>query len=1198
MTDDPAAPAAGLRCPACGTPVVAGAQFCFHCGAPVTLPAGATAASERRVVTVLFGDLSDFTAWAEDLDPERVGLVADRALEVMSRAVTGVDGYVDKLTGDGIMAVFGAPTAHEDDPVRAVRAAAEMQSSVARLMEAETGGGRRLGLRVGLNTGPVISGVQAHRSYTVIGDTVNTAARLADAAGVGSVLAGRETALASVQTAVWRALQPLRLKGKREPVAAYELLGLRPAGQPKLGVRPEAAFVGRDAELGAIVGAFLGALDDASPRTVVVTGDAGIGKTRLVREVARRVTETPEARLLWGRARPYGEGRETAVLADWVRAAAGLPDSDPQAFPGAAFSGGEPPGDEEPKGDPADAVRERLARLVARAGDARPLGMPARAVVDRLATLLGLPGAAGPAESAAPGTGPPAGERLPEALARLLSGLAAAGPLLLVADDLQWADPATLSRLGAVLAGVRGPVLTAFVGRNDLLGADSAWWDRLPSVELIPLLPLDEPAAARLLRGYLDGADLEEPARQAVLARAQGNPFFLAELLNLLVDRGLLHRGPGGGWRLVGELPPELLPAGVQAVLAARIDTLPPGTRNVLRAAAVVGGSFPVAALGAAAGEPPDVVDEAVRELVDRGILAPAELATPGVYVLGHGLMGDVAYATIPKTERARRHAALACWAATELPAPRAERDAFVASHAERAVQLATEMRLPGDDPAQQQARRPGAEALFRLARTALEGEDNVRAEMLCSRSLAIAGDALPDSCPVLIARAAARTALRRIDEAEQDLGCALAEPPGPHRASALVVLGRIRRRRGDEKGAAEALVSALAAAADTGDDRATGDALRQLGLIDYLSGRLRAAEQHFRQALELAERIGDQRGAGWALQHLTSSAATLGDYPAAEAALARAAQLFADLDDTGGMAWSAGTEAFLRLMQFRLAEARQLAQALLPLAEAMSERWGVAACLTIDAVAAAEVGELGVARAEGATARQAFAELGDLWGEAFALAALAFAERGAGVPDEAVRLLGQARLLADQGDQPLVRALALTGIGFCELDRDRPDLARQAATEAIETLTALDVQPAVLVGPEVLLAEASRRLGDLPAALRLLGRAATVSDDPSLLFPRRQALAHFAEALLQAGDTAQALEVAERALAVPAEDVRSRVIALRVLADCLVRVGDRPAAVGALRLARAVCQVTEQVSERTATDAALRRLAGGWEPR
>src|SRR3954467_8221191 len=356
-----------LVCPVCGTPPVPGARFCHNCGAVLDIAGTSDPTAERRIVTVLFGDLSDFTAWAEDLDPERVGVVTDRVLAALSRATTDTGGRVDKLTGDGVMAVFGAPTAHEDDAERAVRAAARMQNEVRRMMAEESGGGRRMGFRVGLNTGEVFAGIQAHLTYTVVGDTVNTASRLSDAAGVGAVLAGRETALATMAIASWRALPPLRLKGKREPVMAYELVGLRPPGAARLGLGDEAPFIGRDAEFGRLVGKLLDVVDSRRPASIVVAGEAGVGKTRLGIELSRFATELPGARVLWGRCTPYGEGRDLAPVAEWVRTAAGIVDTDNTTT--------------------AEAKVRRTAGRLSKAAADRPLST---SVVDRLLALLGL----------------------------------------------------------------------------------------------------------------------------------------------------------------------------------------------------------------------------------------------------------------------------------------------------------------------------------------------------------------------------------------------------------------------------------------------------------------------------------------------------------------------------------------------------------------------------------------------------------------------------------------------------------------------------------------------------------------------------------------------------------------------------------------------------------------------------------------
>ena len=1178
-----------MTCPACGTPTVPGARFCFACGAALPEGGGAEQEAERRLVTVLFGDLSDFTSWSEDLDPERVSVVTDRVLATLAGAVAEFGGHVDKLTGDGLMAVFGAPTAHEDDAERAVRAAAKMQSAVRRVVEEESGGGSRLGLRVGLNTGIVLAGVQAHLSYTVIGDTVNTAARLSDSAGVGAVFAGRDTALATMSIASWRSLAPLRLKGKREPVPAYELVGLRPASASRLGLGDEAAMVGRDPELGLLVGRLLEVSDRLVPRTVLVTGDAGVGKTRLAQELSRFAGEIPGARVLWGRCAPYGEGRDLRSVAEMVRTACGI---------------GE--------GDDVETARERVARTVARLEHPAYAGAVPRAMGERLLALLGLePDPLGaPRDAATPGA-PVGGDQVQQAVAALWTAMATDGPLVLVTDDLHWATPGMLAGLLDVVAQVRGPVLLLGVGRPEMLdlavdGAREsgapAWWEGLPEVEVLPLLPLEEGATERLLRAYLGspGTEVDASVREALLSRAQGNPFFLAELLHLLVDRGALVR-EGDRWVVSGDLPEGLLPAGVRAVLAARIDGLDGHAKGVLRDAAVLGLRVTVpglVAVGRASGHgDPDVVRRAVDVLVDRRLLE----ADPDEdrYRFAHTLVRDVAYAGLAKAERARRHAAAAEWTQTAqahspLAARSAEADATAASQAERAVRLAVEMGLPADDPSWA-ARETAFAALARLGSGALGRDDNALAEDLLRRAVAldhpVYGSALPLDVvvPVRVAHAQALAALHRLDEAEAQLGPALDALDDGVRAAGLVVLGEVRRKRGEVPLARQAFVSGLAAASSAGVDRLAGEALRQLGLLDYFDGRLRDAEERFRQAHALAEQVDDPRGAAWALQHLAWSATTRGDYALADRTLESAAELFSSLEDSGGLSWVAGTEGFVRLLQGRLSEARDIAQSVLPLGEAVGERWGVAALLTIDALAAAELGDVGAAAEQAAQARERFRELGDGWGESLALTAQGIAARGADDPDRAVDLLGEAVRICDTSRYPVIGSLALVAMGYAHLDRGDLDGAEAAAWRAAALLAGLDLDASAPLGAKVLLAQVLRARGQLPEALAQIDAALEVTDSAALLFPRRQALAHRAGVLLQLGRVEEALATAREALETPTEDVRARVLALRVLGSALRASGDEPAAVGAIEQALEVARSTGQRSEVAATERLLR---------
>jgi class 3 adenylate cyclase/tetratricopeptide (TPR) repeat protein len=1161
-----------MACPVCGTPTVASARFCYSCGAMLDTSAmSADTTAERRVVTVLFGDLSDFTAWAEDVDPERVGVVIDHVLAVLSKAVTDCGGTVDKLTGDGIMAVFGAPTAHEDDTERAVRAAFTMQNDVRRLMADERGGGRRMGLRVGLNTGEVLAGVQASLAYTVVGDTVNTASRLSDAANVGSVYAGRATAQATMAIASWRSLPPLRLKGKREPVPAYELVGLRPAGAARPGLGEEAPFIGRDAEFGRLVGRVLDVVERGKPASVVVVGEAGVGKTRLAIELANFAGDLPSVRVLWGRCPPYGESREMSALAEWMRTVFGIIEDDDADMAIAR-------------------VRRTLARLTT-ISSSRPINST---TADRLLALLGLVEWApvGPRDNATPGPSELIRDPTVEAVVAVLAALVAEGPLVLVVDDAQWATGDLLGAVTELANEVPGAVLFVTVGRSDLLTA--TWWDRMPAVEVLPVEPLDYAASERLLVAYLSGAELDAATRDLLLDRAHGNPFFLAELLHLLMDRGLLVRD-GEGWRLTGELPRDFLPAGVQAVLAARFDGLTPPARSLLRDASVLGNRFTsemLRSLEPATGDG-DPVAVGLEELMARGIvlLAPGSTDATPLYGFAHGLARDVAYAGIPKGERARRHATVARWAIAGLHWSSGEIDALVSAQAEQAVALATEMGLPPGDPAWA-AREIGFGALDRLGEAALARDDNTRANGLFTRALDLADSAMPDGviAPVKVRRAAARTSLRMFHEAEADLVKPLTSRDLRTRAAALVVRGEVLRLRGDEAHAIEALVSALAAASESGHDRVTGEALRQLGLIAYIGGRLDAADERFSQALDLAERVGDRRGAGWALQHLAWSATTRGDYTEAERRLAAAAEVFAGLDDEGGLSWCAGTEAFVRLLQGRLGQARDLAQGLLPLGQALGDRWGAAACLTVGALAAAELGEITTALAESAAAYEEFKDLGDTWGQCMASLASGLALRGLGRQRKAIRRLEHAVELGLGGQHLLLAAFAMGAMGYCRLDLGDSGGAASAANRALAQLADIEVRPGALVGLRVLLAQAKRAQGETEAAAVLL-REAQVVHDGSLAFPRRQALAHLAGVLLELGQPEEALAVVHQAMREPAEDLRSRIVTLRVLGACLAAAADRPAAQVAVRAAVALSSSTEMRSELAASQRALAAL-------
>lgn len=1203
-----------MTCPVCGTVPVPGARFCHACGQALPAAEGLPA-NERRVVTVLFGDLSEFTAWAEDTDPERVGAVTDRVLATLARAVTTFGGHVDKLTGDGIMAVFGAPVAHEDDNERAVRTALAMQRAVRRVLEAEQGGGVPLGLRVGLNTGVVVAGVQASLEYTVIGDTVNTAARLADAATVGTVYAGASTVAATWRLAAWRQLRPLRLKGKRAPVEAYELLGLRDTPGSRPGLGDEAPFLGRETDLGRFGSRLTEVVDQRQPRVLVLTAEAGVGKTRYGAEAARLATERG-ARVLSVHCAAYGERRRLAPLADLVRAVAGLANSAGGTVSRSTAadrlrrlvgqptrrSGAELPGAADvaaASAVPAGVLSAGLVPGNDRAGNDRA---GATVPVDLLLALIGygeLPTrrAERPAALARDGVDLPA---VPGAVAELLSALARETPLVIVVDDLHDATPDTLEALGATLSDIEGPVFALLLGRPELVRGPAGVLGRIPDAEVHTLPPLRGAGAAKLLTAYLGGGRLGTADEGRLLATAQGNPFYLAELVTLLIERGLLTRD-GDTWRLApNSLSGRLLSRDLAAVLASRIDALPPAARAVLRDAAVVGDAVPAGALealrGGSSGVPAIQLEQAVDELLSRRMLRRTDR---GGYEFVTPLMRQAAYAGIGKTVVAAGHARLARWAAEQSRGlSETERDALVAEHAAQAVRLAETVGLRADSDARAVAPL-GMAALGRAARRALADGEPALAARYADRGASLAGDDLPATDRLVHVRALLQ--LGQPDDALQYAEKVAADAiSDAQRVTALLLAGDAHRALSDTDRAATAWREARQVAERAGFAHERNEALCRLGMVDYLAGRLGEAEKGFRAAYRVALEADDRAGQAWALQHLAWVTTTRADFTATDEALRRAARLFAEIDDSTGRAWVRGTTAFACLLAGRLHEARRLAQTFLPFGERFGEVWAVGTLRSVAAYAAAELGDLDEAQASAQRAYKEFDAAGDAWGRGFALAVQGVVARGRGDLEAAVRHLSDSLRHSQQAGHPLLVGIARVTRALCRLDADDPAAAWTDAKAIVALVEPYDVLPAAVVGPVSVIAQVKLAQGDAASAVRLLAgivdKPSTDDDTPpapetSLLYPRRHALSVYAEALLATGEVTQALEWARHALAVPDEDIRSEVRALRTLARVLAAAGDAAGAREAALQAVDAASRTDHLGERAANDALLALL-------
>ncbi|MEU1127853.1 adenylate/guanylate cyclase domain-containing protein, partial [Streptomyces sp. NPDC005899] len=659
-----------MTCPSCRQDLPPDARFCSSCGTPCAA-AATPGDDERKPVTVLFCDLVGSTALSGVLDPETLRTVTLRYFEAMSAQIVAQGGTPEKFIGDAVMAVFGVPVVREDDARRALAAALGMREALAALNdELHATLGVRLATRVGVNTGQVVAGGDATaRQALVSGETVNIAARLEQNAGAGEILIGPDTLLAAGPTVSAEPTGPLRLKGKRDSVEAYRLLALG-TDDPASLRRFDVPFVGRRAERHALDEALAATVRDGRTGLLRVTGEAGVGKTRLVREwLARRAAS---GALVYGagRCRSHGEQGTLTPLADALRA---LP---VPAAPSAPAHGAGPAGH----------------------GSPGTCGVPAD---DDAATLL----SAGLLRDGTPNA---PFEDMCAALATVLGRAARVRPAVVVLDDAHAAAP-LLTRTVERLAEGAGPagVLIVCVGRPD------GWADGTGGLAVTGL-PREEAARLAALLGRLDGRD--GPVDERLLARAEGNPLYLEQLLVGGGAEGMGADGPDGG------LPPTL-----QALLGARIGALARAERTAVDLAAVIGREFSAAELvqlevSARLAElrPPAVVaapsDERVRHLARveevlaalsrRRLVEPAPRRDPAsaAYRFSSGLVHEVTYASQSKRAKADRHA----WAA-DLPSVLRAGDGAVGGHLERAYRYRAELGLLDDDTLRLRGRAAGA---------------------------------------------------------------------------------------------------------------------------------------------------------------------------------------------------------------------------------------------------------------------------------------------------------------------------------------------------------------------------------------------------------------------------------------------------------------------------------------------------------
>ena len=626
--------ALAAACPGCGAPVEVAAKFCAECGTRVgsagpvqaavaSLPAReAEAVTERRVVSVLFADLVDFTRLAEGRDPEAVREILSRYFDTAREVVGRYGGTIEKFIGDAVMAVWGAPVAHEDDAERAVRAAIDLVGSIRTLggeVEAD------LRLRAGVLTGEAAVTVGATNQGLVAGDLVNTAARLQSVASPETVLVGEETRRATAEAIAYEAAGDAVLKGKSAPVAAFRALRVvgkvRGVGRSE-GLEPP--FVGRETEFRLLREQFHATGRDRKARLVSLTGQGGIGKSRLAWEFNKYIDGVVEE-VWWhqGRSPSYGEGITFWALGEMIRKRAGVAETDDEATLRAGL---------------AAALAEHVADPAERTF-----------VEASLLALLGL------AEA------PPGGrERLFAGWRTFFERIAESGTVALVFEDLQWADDGLLDFVEHLLEWSRNfPIFILTLARPELLDRRPTWGGARSSTSLA-LSPLADEEMRALLAGLVPG--LPDATVRSILARADGIPLYAVETVRMLVADGRLEEREGV-YVPVGELGDVEVPGSLRALVAARLDGLPADLRPVVQDASILGQTFSVDALEAVTGLDRPVLEPRLRDLVRLEVLdLDTDPRSPerGQYGFVQALLREVAYETLARRDRRARHLAAA----------------------------------------------------------------------------------------------------------------------------------------------------------------------------------------------------------------------------------------------------------------------------------------------------------------------------------------------------------------------------------------------------------------------------------------------------------------------------------------------------------------------------------------------------------
>jgi class 3 adenylate cyclase/tetratricopeptide (TPR) repeat protein len=1002
-------------CALCGQDNPARARFCMSCASPLQsedpAPRGA-----RKSVTVVFCDIEGSTQLTERLEPESARDVMARFFRRMRAALEHHGGTVEKYIGDAVMAVFGAPVLHEDDAFRAVRAAQAMREELEALnVELEVQFGVRLRARIGVNTGEVIVGDPAAGQALVVGDAVNVAARLEQVAPGDEILLGPATFALVRDDVSAEPTEPLELKGKTGSITAYRLVSVGP--QRDRLQRREAPIVGRERELEILSSAFERASNGRSCEFVTILGSAGVGKSRLAREFTP--STEPGSILLRGRCLPYGDGITFWPIAALVRQVSHIVETD---------------------------TRSDARRKI----DAAMSGCPDGALISE--RVAGVTGFADPA---------PGLQETFWAIRRFLEWTGRDGPLVIVLDDLQWAEPTLLDLVEYIAGWSRDvPMLLLCLARPDLLDVRPTWGSGVAKPTILNLDPLDERESERLVSQLLGGTHLDDRAFARIADSAGGNPLFLEEILRMLEDDGLLQR-EGDSW-LAPDLGDLRIPESIQALLGARLDRLSPDERLVIRSAAVVGKVFWWGAVEHLVPEGArSRVGSALQTLVRKDLIRPepSTFAGEDAFRFHHILIQDAAYRGTPKEVRAQLHEAFANWLEGVAGDRDVELEEVIGYHLEQAYRYRSEL-APITDRETALAARAGLR-LSSAGIRALERRDVPAGADLLGRATALLprdrrerrmallalGEALEEIGDLGPAQAALEEAEALAKEAADEVTAANA---GILRLS-LLGFTDPRNLSVDPVREAERLITALS---DLGDDLGLVRAWRLIGDVHWNHGRYASADEALAHAIEHARRAGATREEADALGRYVGSG-VYGPAPVEEIER-RCGDLVGVGAGSGYEAPAVTALAWVRAMQGRFDEARELVGRSRAVYEDLGLRLRKAFVAEMTGAIEMLAGEPVAAEREFKTCLDEFAEMGEQGGWSTVAAALAHALIEQGRLDEAEESV-VASELAGAEDDVSTQVLDRSARARIQAGRGLYDEATKLARDAVVLSEATD---------------------------------------------------------------------------------------------------------------------------------------------